>query len=169
MDRRAFSAALVSVLLTCGCGVSSALAKAGKDGCRMAAAADPEIDTRERLSSGNLFWDSDCKIMHSEIAKEAGVKPGFCFYDDSDGANALALPDALFPQEPDGTIMFGVTPSWTARCHRQPPILFSRSLPSSWRTSSAISFNTGAGCRPTGLGKWSRMPIFWQAFSWARS
>jgi hypothetical protein len=75
----------------------------------MAAAADPEIDTRKRMSSGNVFWDANCKIMHSDIAKEAGVLPGFCFYDDSDGANALALPDALFPQEPDGTIMFGVT------------------------------------------------------------
>jgi hypothetical protein len=107
MNRREFSTALASALLACRC-PAAAGEKASFSGCRTVAGAVPDIIGRERTTSGNIFWDSHCRLMHRDIIAQAGVRAGFCFYDDSDGANALAFPDAMLPDGPDGTIMLGI-------------------------------------------------------------
>ncbi len=121
MNRREFSAALASALLTCNCRTVSAAEKHPFTGCRMLAAAAPGIAGRERQSCGDMFRDADCRVMHSAVAEEAHVRTGFCFYDDSDGANALAFPDPLLPDGPDGTIMLGIG----LMSHEMPPAAYS--------------------------------------------
>jgi len=57
-------------------------------------------------SSGNRNLDYALAQMLSRICDVFGVLPGFCFYDDHDGANAFATP-AVRMGRTDGTVLFG--------------------------------------------------------------
>jgi len=64
--------------------------------------------SREKLfaSSGNRNLDYAVAQMLSRISDVFGVLPGFCFYDDHDGANAFAT-TAVRMGRADGTVLFG--------------------------------------------------------------
>jgi hypothetical protein len=57
-------------------------------------------------SSGNRDLDYALAQTLSRISDVYGVLPGFCFYDDSNGANAYAT-DAVRMKRADGTVLFG--------------------------------------------------------------
>jgi hypothetical protein len=63
---------------------------------------------RRLETSGSPTLDKSCQRVLVLLAEKFGVRPGFTFYDDSDGANALSDPIARFSDGPDGTIMLGV-------------------------------------------------------------
>ena len=62
-----------------------------------------------RTSSGiNENVDRAFRRAGEFLVKEFAVRPGLCFYDDQSEPNALATPDVLLPDGPDGTVMLGL-------------------------------------------------------------
>jgi hypothetical protein len=59
-------------------------------------------------SSGDTALDVSCRGILGRLVETFGVHPGFVFYDDADGKNALADPVARLPDGPDGTVMMGI-------------------------------------------------------------
>lgn len=57
-------------------------------------------------STGNHDFDYAMAQMLSRVTDVFGVLPGFCFYDDYDGQNAMATPETKMKQA-DGTVLYG--------------------------------------------------------------
>jgi hypothetical protein len=66
----------------------------------------PKLEAQ--LSSGDSRIDRSFGALLADIAARFRVRPGFAFYDDSAGPNALALPTTFFPGT-TGTVLFGKT------------------------------------------------------------
>ena len=106
----------------CACAQASPVGRQG-DGCMLDAAqaepflarvtAAPAFDgaqshANETLftSSGNRDLDYALARILSQVTDVFGVLPGFCFYDDYEGANAMAT-DAVRMKRTDGTVLYG--------------------------------------------------------------
>ncbi len=57
-------------------------------------------------STGNRDFDYAMAQMLSRLTDVFGVLPGFCFYDDYDGENAMATPETKMSRA-DGTVLYG--------------------------------------------------------------
>src|SRR5262249_16082166 len=112
MKRRDFVATALSSLATCTCGYARrASAKPVIRGCRIAAAsANDWSDLRQlmtdRFEQGLL--PEECLRNAKMLGEFFGVRPGFSWYNDEDGENALAVSYVFFPRQgPDGTVIIG--------------------------------------------------------------
>jgi hypothetical protein len=108
MDRRAFVSGTLSTFLVCPCGFASrAIANPVSAGCRAAGVGDVMPWANVGESTGNAEWDKRVKGWLEPLRSKFGIKPALVFYDDGNERNALATPHAYFPQNPDGTVLFG--------------------------------------------------------------
>ena len=138
MQRREFVAGALLAALASTYICSHARASDPKQGCRKASAGDADWRTLIRETSGQKEVDAFCATWSKRLVEALAVRSGFCFYDDADGPNAIATPDALFPDGPDGTVMFGLAliqheigprPTWATQettlpyAHTQPRLL----------------------------------------------
>lgn len=73
---------------------------------RMFDRAQDEAQETLIKSSGNRDLDYALARMLSQVTDVFGVLPGFCFYDDYDGANAFAT-NAVRMERTDGTVLYG--------------------------------------------------------------
>ena len=111
VDRRSFIRGTLASIAGCTCcGVGRARAKPARRGCTMSGAAEEDgyYWSRRLMSSGDARLDQICASMASALDQVFGLRPGFCFYDDSEGHNAVADPVARFADRQDGTVLFGV-------------------------------------------------------------
>ena len=114
MDRRRFLLGLVT-LSTPVCGVlRSAEARSPILGCRLTTGNDSErpfrlmASTRDAGAFNADNYDDRLRRLVKVLVNDFGVEPGFSFYDDGDGANALATPARLTENAgPDGTVLIG--------------------------------------------------------------
>lgn len=112
MERISRRGALTGALafVGCACGSEWARAKPARRGCTMSGQAqeDDYYWSRRLMSSGDVRLDQICEDMASKLDEVFGLRPGFCFYNDAEGHNAVADPVARFENRPDGTVLFGV-------------------------------------------------------------
>jgi hypothetical protein len=124
MDRREFTATGLSTLLTYTCGRTRPVMAAEPDiqGCRMASAGDASFLSRvlslpPRGAPYTMFpWlrtDPKSAIDFYKVKdflnEKFGVRPALRPYDDRPSPNAIAIPEARFPNEgPDGTVLLGI-------------------------------------------------------------
>jgi hypothetical protein len=126
MDRRTFVQAGLSSLLAYNCSFARARAATRIRGCRMAASEESLGITllgQNEIPEGKL---TDLRVIASKQTSSFGLRPGICFFDDSESPNAFALPNVLllpagsyrgtFAQDrdhagysgPDGTVLMGI-------------------------------------------------------------
>jgi hypothetical protein len=112
MNRRQFVNAGLSVLFSyaCPCG-QYAMARSAIHGCRRASAGDGgalrdvrPVETSE-LHATYLLG----ALNPAEYNKSFKVNATLCVYDDSDGPNALAMREVMFPGATDGTVLLGLS------------------------------------------------------------
>jgi hypothetical protein len=107
MDRRRFLNTCGSVLTACDCSFARhASASTAKD-CRAAGAGD-HFRAKVRQTAGISFHDTLVQTVGPSLIRTFKVHPGIGFYDDVDGPNALAFPEALLPDGTDGTVLMGL-------------------------------------------------------------
>ena len=114
MDRRRFLLGLVTLSAPV-CGVlRSAEARSPILGCRLTTGNDSErpfrlmASTRDAGAFNADNYDDRLRRLVKVLVNDFGVEPGFSFYDDGDGANALATPARLTENAgPDGTVLIG--------------------------------------------------------------
>jgi hypothetical protein len=145
MNRRQF---LVGALSTAPLCSRCAVARSVVNGCRTLATAIGVLGeplprrTAPRIEdSGSIMdttmWFEDYRTM---AQNDFGVAAALCFYDDSEGMNAMAMPDPLFPDGPDGTVLMG--DNLTRLEWRREPIIplgpFNFSVGGAWQSVEII-------------------------------
>src|SRR5262245_58874061 len=105
MDRRVAIKGLAA-LFACGCGSAKpAWAEFAAKGCRAANAGHTTFPYRITHNASPWFGEA-----HDRLSELFEVRPGLSFYDDSDGASALATTafyQSVFPSI-DGTVLLGL-------------------------------------------------------------
>jgi len=112
MNRRQFIVGALSSAPICS---RCAAARSRVNGCRTIGAADvalskplprrtaPRVEDSASILDATMWFED----YRTTAQNDFGVTAALCFYDDSDGMNAIAMPDALFPDGPDGTVLMG--------------------------------------------------------------
>ena len=70
-------------------------------------ALEPTRQHQVTLFRGSLDTTMFFEGYRATAQKDFGVTAALCFYDNSDGMNAMAMPDAMFADGPDGTVLMG--------------------------------------------------------------
>jgi hypothetical protein len=91
-----------------------AAARTRVNGCRTVNSQEPELRESMRRSAPRVTdalspvdTTSSFQDYERTARKTFRVNPALCFYDDGDAPNALAMPDVLFADGPDGTVLIG--------------------------------------------------------------
>jgi hypothetical protein len=109
MNRRAFVATGLSSLLTYNCNCSRrAIASTAIQGCRMASMGSAAFAIRFLDQSGDSRNDRERPFYTDRLSTAFNVRAATRVYDDHSGANAMATPEPIFSDGPDGTVMLGV-------------------------------------------------------------
>jgi hypothetical protein len=106
MLRREFLEKGLSTVITLSC-PCSIHAKPLLTGCRAVVKGDTGA-YRFVDKTGYYLIDLHFKPWRDQLMQAFGVRPGVTFYQDSERGNALAVPEQLLTDGPDGTVMVGV-------------------------------------------------------------
>src|SRR5215831_14343134 len=172
MNRRQFSVGALSSAPLCLC---CAAARSRVNGCRAIGGADVALSkplprrTAPRIEDSGSILDTTMwfEDHRTRAQNDFGVTAALCFYDDSDGMNAMAMPDALYPDGPDGTVLMG--DNLTRLEWRREPIVplgsIKFTIGGAWqslsRTNSRTSFSTRKAFHRMARGRWNPMLTLW--------